>query len=316
MQSMTETAERRQTKVTKSSLSSIRRRENWLGWLFAAPAILGFIIFVLGPMIASLWLSLTDYKVASTPNFVGLDNYQNLFNGTDAFFYKSLGVTLYYVILSVPLQIIVAFFLAILLNQNVKGLAFFRTAFYLPTIVPLIASSMVWLWLFDPDMGLLNVIMRALHLPESQWIYSETTVVPTLVLMSLWTVGGTMVIFLAGLKDIPDHYYEAIEIDGGNALHKLIYITIPLTSPTIFFNTIMGFIGGFQVFVQPYVMTQGGPNNGSLFYIFYLFREAFTFSNMGYACAIAWVLFIVIMIFTFLLFRTSQKWVYYEGEGR
>jgi len=315
MQSMTETAQRRQT-ISKSSLSSIRRRENWLGWLFAAPAILGFVIFVFGPMIASLWLSMTDYKVASTPHFIGLENYRNLFNGTDAFFYKSLGVTLYYVILSVPLQIIVAFFLAILLNQKVKGLTFFRTAFYLPTIVPLIASSMVWLWLFDPDMGLLNVIMRALHLPESQWIYSETTVVPTLVLMSLWTVGGTMVIFLAGLKDIPDHYYEAIEIDGGNALHKLLYITIPLTSPTIFFNTIMGFIGGFQVFVQPYVMTQGGPNNGSLFYIFYLFREAFTFSNMGYACAIAWVLFIVIMLFTFLLFRTSQKWVYYEGEGR
>jgi multiple sugar transport system permease protein len=213
------------------------------------------------------------------------------------------------------LQIIVAFFLAILLNQKVKGLAFFRTVFYLPTIVPLIASSMIWMWLFDPDLGLLNVVLRALHLPESQWIYSEGSVVPTLVLMSLWTVGGTMIIFLAGLQDIPRHYYEAIEIDGGNALHKLMYITIPLTSPTIFFNTIMGFIGGFQVFVQPYVMTQGGPNNSSLFYTFYLFREAFTFSNMGYACAIAWVLFIVVLVFTAFLFKTARKWVYYEGGG-
>lgn len=297
------------------SLSSIRKQESWLGWLFAAPAILGFVIFVLGPMSASLWFSLTDYKVASQANFIGLDNYVHLFDGTDQFFYKSLGVTFYYVFLSVPLQIIVAFFLAILLNQKVKGLAFFRTVFYLPTIVPLIASSMIWMWLFDPDLGLLNVVLRALHLPESQWIYSEGSVVPTLVLMSLWTVGGTMIIFLAGLQDIPRHYYEAIEIDGGNALHKLMYITIPLTSPTIFFNTIMGFIGGFQVFVQPYVMTQGGPNNSSLFYTFYLFREAFTFSNMGYACAIAWVLFIVVLVFTAFLFKTARKWVYYEGGG-
>ncbi|MBW7454014.1 carbohydrate ABC transporter permease [Paenibacillus sepulcri] len=297
------------------SLSALRRKENRLGWLYASPAILGFAIFVLGPMAASLWLSLTDYQVASSPHFVGFDNYASLFNGTDTFFYKSIGVTFYYVMLSVPLQIITAFFLAVLLNQKVKGLAAFRVIFYLPTIVPLVASSMVWLWLLDPDLGFLNTILRSFHLPESQWIYSETTVIPTLVMMSLWTVGGTMIIFLAALQDIPKHYYEAIEIDGGSSFHRLVYITIPLATPSIFFNAIMGLVGGFQVFVQPYTMTGGGPNDSSLFYIFYLFREAFTFSNMGYACAIAWVLFIIIMLFTVLLFKSSKKWVYYENGG-
>ena len=227
-----------------------------------------------------------------------------------------MGVTTYYALLSVPAGIVFAFLLALLLNQKIKGLAFFRTVFYLPSIVPVVASSMIWMWILNPDLGLINNVLRFLHLPTSQWIFSETAVIPSLVLMSLWATGGTMVIFLAGLQDIPMQLYEAIDVDGGNKIHKLIYITVPLMTPTIFFNLVMGFIGGFQVFSQAFVMTQGGPNNASLFYVFYLYREAFTFSKMGSACAIAWVLFIIITIFTVVIFKTSNSWVYYEGEGR
>ncbi|MNW28819.1 L-arabinose transport system permease protein AraP [compost metagenome] len=293
---------------------SINRRELY-GWLFAFPAILGLLIFTLGPMLYSLYMSFTDYTGSNSPTFIGLDNYERMFSGEDTYFYKSLGVTFYYVILSVPTGIIYSFFLAILLNQNIKGKAFFRTIFYLPSIVPIIAISFIWLWLLNPDLGLANELLRSLGLPGSQWIFGERTVVPSLALMNLWTTGGTMIIFLAGLQDIPRSLYEAIEMDGGTKLNKLWHITIPLMTPTIFFNLIMGIINGFQVFSQAYVMTNGGPNNASLFYVFYLYREAFQFSRMGSASAIAWVLFIIIMIFTYIVFKTSNNWVYYEGDG-
>lgn len=293
---------------------SINRRELY-GWLFAFPAILGLLIFTLGPMLYSLYMSFTDYTGSNSPTFIGLDNYERMFSGEDTYFYKSLGVTFYYVILSVPTGIIYSFFLAILLNQNIKGKAFFRTIFYLPSIVPIIAISFIWLWLLNPDLGLANELLRSLGLPGSQWIFGEKTVVPSLALMNLWTTGGTMIIFLAGLQDIPRSLYEAIEMDGGTKLNKLWHITIPLMTPTIFFNLIMGIINGFQVFSQAYVMTNGGPNNASLFYVFYLYREAFQFSRMGSASAIAWVLFVIIMIFTYIVFKTSNNWVYYEGDG-
>lgn len=290
-------------------------RKDLYGWLFAMPAILGLLIFTLGPMIYSLYMSFTDYTGSNSPTFTGLDNYRRMFSGEDQYFYKSLAVTFYFVILSVPTGIIYSFLLAILLNQNVKGKAVFRTIFYLPSIVPIIAISFIWLWLLNPDLGLANELLRSLGLPGSQWIFGEKTVVPSLALMNLWTTGGTMIIFLAGLQDIPRSLYEAIEMDGGTRLDKLRHITIPLMTPTIFFNLIMGIINGFQVFSQAYVMTNGGPNNASLFYVFYLYREAFQFSRMGSASAIAWVLFAIIMILTYVVFRTSNKWVYYEGDG-
>jgi multiple sugar transport system permease protein len=284
------------------------------GWLFASPAILGFLIFILGPMIASLFLSMTDYTIVAKPNFIGFQNYVELFISSTSLFFQALKVTAYYVALSVPMQIIFSYSIALLLHQKVKCLSFFRTAFYLPTIVPLVASSMVWMWLLNPDLGFLNEILRALNLPTSQWIYAQETVIPTLALMSVWSSGGAMLIFLAALQDIPNVYYEAIYIDGGNSIDKLRYVTIPMTTPTIFFNLVMGLINGFQVFVQPYIMTEGGPKNSSLMYVFYLYREAFALQNMGNACAIAWILFIIIMAFTALIFKTSQNWVYYEGE--
>nr|WP_313999613.1 sugar ABC transporter permease [uncultured Paenibacillus sp.] len=285
------------------------------GVLFALPAILGLLIFTLGPMIYSLYMSFTDYSGSNTPAFVGLDNYTRMFSGEDQYFYKSLGVTVYFVILSVPTGIIYSFLLALLLNRDVKGKAFFRTIFYLPSIVPIIAISFIWLWLLNPDLGLANEVLRSVGLPGSQWIFGENSVVPSLAIMNLWTTGGTMIIFLAGLQDIPRSLYEAIEMDGGSRLDKLWHITVPMMTPTIFFNLIMGIINGFQIFSQAYVMTNGGPNNASLFYVFYLYREAFQFSRMGSASAIAWVLFVIIMALTYLVFKTSRKWVYYEGDG-
>ncbi len=285
------------------------------GILFAMPVLLGFLIFVIGPMVASAYFSLTDYSIASTPKFVGFGNYKRLFSNEDPFFYKSLGVTTYYVFFSVPAQIIFALIMALLLNKEIKGRPIFRTIFYLPTIVPGVASAAIWIWLMDPDLGLLNQILSMLGLPGSKWIFSETTVIPALVLMSLWTTGGTMIIFLAGLQGIPRQLYEAIEVDGGNGWHKFWYITMPMITPTLFFNLIMGLIGGFQVFTQAYIMTSGGPNNASLFYVYYLYREAFSNFRMGSACAIAWVLFIIIAVLTFIVFKTSNKWVYYEGGG-
>ena len=294
-----------------------RKKESFFGILFALPVMLGFIIFVLAPLIVSLVLSVTDYNVlGATIGFVGLDNYKHFFDGTDIYFYKSLGVTAYYVLLSVPLQIIFAFFIAMLLNANIKGRSIFRTIFYLPTIVPAVASSIVWMMLFDPDTGILNTVLKAVGMPGSRWIYGESTVIPSLALMSLWTVGGTVVIFLAGLQNVPKELYEAVEVDGGNWFRKLLAVTLPMVSPTIFFNLIMSFIGSFQVFSQAYIMTTGGPNNSSLFYVYYMYREAFQYGNLGIASALGWILFLIILVLTLLVFRTSAVWVFYEGEGK
>lgn len=289
-------------------------KKNTTGYLFAAPAILGFVIFTAGPMAASLFMSFTDYSVTGGAHFIGLNNFKNMFSGSDPYFYKSLLVTTYYVLMSVPLQIVYAFLLAVLLNQKVKGLSVWRTIFYLPSVVPAVALSMIWLWILDPDLGLANELLRMLGLPGSQWIFAEETVIPTLSVMSMWTTGGTTLIFLASLKNVSKQLYEAVEIDGGNLFHKFRHITIPFMTPIIFYNLIMAIIGSFQVFSQAYIMTEGGPNNGSLFYVYYLYREAFQFSRLGSSCAIAWVLFVIIMIATMLIFKTSRSWVYYETK--
>lgn len=291
----------------------LMRKEEAYGYLMAAPAILGFFIFTLGPLLASLWLSFTDYSATNVYKFVGLANYKRLFSGADPFFYKSLGVTLYYVALSVPITIVSSFLMALLLKQKFTGRGLVRVIVTMPSIVPAVAVATIFLWLLNPDIGLFNEILRALHLPTSQFIYSETTVVPTLAMMNIWTMGSTMLIFLAGLENIPEQYYEAADVDGGGPIYKLFHITIPMMSPTIFFNLIMGLINGFQTFTQAYIMTEGGPNNASLFYSVYLYREAFTNQRMAVACALAWVLFVIVLLLTLVVFRTSG-WVYYEGD--
>jgi multiple sugar transport system permease protein len=280
--------------------------------LLALPAIIGFVAFTLAPMIASLVISLTDWTIGGKPSFVGLANYKRMFTADDSF-YKSLWATLYYTLGAVPLLLIVAFAVALLLNQPVRGQAAFRVIYYLPAIVPIVANSMLWIWLFNPDFGLLNTITEKAGLPRSQWIFDESTAIPSLILMSVWGFGNVAVIFLAGLQGVPRQLYEAISVDGGGTWRRFRHITLPMMTPTIFYSLVTGVIGALQVFVQAAVMTEGGPNDSTLFYIYYLYRTAFTNNEMGYASALAWILFLVIMAVTVVLFRNSSRWVYYEA---
>lgn len=286
------------------------------GWLMAAPTILGLVVFTIGPMIASLVISLTNWSIGQVPSFVGAGNYAQLF-GNDPLFYQSLWVTLYYTLGSVPLVLILGFAVAMLLNSNIRAKGVFRTIYYLPTLVPSVANAVLWMWLFNPDFGLFNEGLKAVSLSPSKWIDGEHSVIPSLILMSAWGFGNVMVIFLAGLQGVPSHLYEAISVDGGNQWHAFTRITLPMMTPTIFYNLVTAMIGSFQTFNQAYIMTSGGPNNGSLFYVYYLYDKAFTESLMGYASALAWVLFVIIGLVTLLLFRWARGWVYYEtGGGR
>jgi len=266
-------------------------------------------------MVASLWFSLTDWNIGGERKFIGLGNYHEMFT-EDKRFYSSLKATAYFSLGGVPLALFVAFIIAILLNQPVRGRSAFRTIFYLPTLMPAVANAVLWLWMFNPDFGLFNEILRIAHLPTSQWIYSSNTAVPSLLLMSAWGFGNAAVIFLAGLQGIPTHLYEAVAVDGGGPWNKFLTITVPMMTPTIFFNLVMGVIGSLQVFETAYIMTSGGPGDSTLFYVFYLFRTAFEESRMGYASALAWVLFIIVVLVTGLIFRTARSWIYYEGGTR
>lgn len=291
-----------------------RRRNREIVWGIgcAAPAVLGFGVWQVGPMLASLVLSLTDWHAGTSFNWVGLGNYRTIF-APDPLFLKSLVVTLLFGIVSVPARIVFAYALALLLNQRLHGSAFFRTMFYLPSIMPLVASSVVWLWLFNPDFGLFNSILHYLHLPKLQWVYSSNTALLSLILMSLWDIGPMMVVFLAGLQGVPEHLYDAVEVDGGSGWNKFLVVTLPMTTPTILLNLVLSIIAAFQTFVQAYVITDGGPNNQTLFYGYYLYRTAFNQGEMGYACALGWVLFLIIAAISLIVFRSSSRWVYYEG---
>lgn len=293
--------------------SRMGRAEARWGVLFAMPAILGFVIFTIGPMVASFIFSLTDWTVGATPNFIGLGNYQAM--ADDPLFWKSLGVTTYYTLAAVPIALVVGFVVAMLVNAGWRRQSMWRTIYYLPTLVPAVASAVLWIWIFNPDSGLFNSILRALGLPTSNWIYSESTAIPSLIIMSTWGFGNAMVIFLAGLQGVPRHLYEAVALDGGGAWAKFRHVTLPFMTPVIFYNLVTGVIGTFQVFNQAYIMTSGGPNNSTLFYIYYLYTQAFTDSQMGYASALAWVLFLIVLIITALLFRNARSWVYYEAGG-
>lgn len=281
------------------------------GILLALPVIIGFFLWTVGPTIASFILSLTRWPTAGSPEFIGLGNYIQMF-GRDYLFKKSLGVTTYYAFGSIPLVIIAAFIVAMLLNQKVRGQSIFRTMYYLPSVVPTVASALLWLWLFNPNFGLLNYILSMFGLPQLMWIYDEVQVVPSFIIMSIWAMGGTMLIFLAGLQGIPNSLFEAIEIDGGNWWAKFRNITVPMMTPVIFFNLVMGIIGSFQIFNQAYIMTDGGPNNASLFFVYYLYLNAFRYGKMGYACALAWILFLAILALTLIVFKSSSYWVFYE----
>lgn len=290
----------------------IRReiKENIEGYLFISPALLGVIIFSLGPMVASLIFSFMQYDIVTPPHFIGISNFKNLLK--DQLFFKALFNTMYYVGGVVPLRLLVALLAAILLNQKIKGVTFFRTAYYLPSISAGVAISIVWTYILDPQYGLINSVLKYIGISGPPWLQSTSWAMPGLILMGTWSIGQPMVIFLAGLQGIPVHLYEAVAIDGGNWWHKFRYVTIPMLTPVIFFNMVMQVIGTFQVFTSVYVMTNGGPMNSTLVYVFYLYQQAFQWLKMGYGSALAWILFLVIFTLTLLQFRISSLWVYHE----
>lgn len=290
------------------------RRAVGKGLFFICPFLVGFSVFTIYPVVMSFYYSLTEFDGVSAPVFVGAAKYGELL--TDELFWLSLWNTFYYTVLAVPLGIVVALGLALLLNMKLRGISLYRAMFFVPSIVPVVASSVLWIWFLNPQYGILNAVLRLIGLPGPGWMSSPEWVKPALILMSLWSVGGTMVLYLAGLQDVPEHLYEAAEIDGAGAWHKTRHITLPMLSPVILFTTIMGLIGGFQYFTQAYVMTggTGGVSDSALFYCLYLFQKAFNFQDMGGASAMAWLLFVVILVVTLLTFRLSRGWVYYEGK--
>lgn len=301
-----------QARSSKGSMSKIAKVNLRNGLLFVSPWLAGFAAFSLLPFLLSLYYSFTTYDVVSSPVWVGLDNFVQLFK--DPLFWKSITNTMYYTLFSVPLGIVFGVALALLLNMKVKGMALYRTIFYLPSIVPVVASSVLWLWLFDPQFGLINGLLDAIGIAGPGWLVDPAWSKPALIVMGLWGVGGAMIIYLAGLQDIPQEMYESAQIDGAVWWHKIVYITLPMLSPVIFFNLIMGLIGSFQYFTQAYIITSGGPNDSTLFYSLYLYKNAFSYFHMGYASAMAWILFLLIMAVTLLVFKSSARWVFYGGE--
>lgn len=290
----------------------LTREARW-GIFFVTPWVIGFVIFTLGPVVASLGLSFMDYELISAPTWRGLGNYVELLS-RDRLFGLSLYNTVYYTLFSVPLGLLAAFLLALLLNVKLPGMNIYRTVFYLPAVTSGVAVSLLWIWLFNPQFGLINHLLRSIGLPGPGWLVDESWSKPAFILMSIWGVGGTAVIFLAGLQGVPRSLYEAAEIDGANTLQRFRHVTIPMMTPVIFFNMIVGIIGSFQVFTSAYVMTQGGPRESTLFYVLYLFRQGFKLLRMGYAASMAWILFIIIIILTLIQLRLSTRWVYYESE--
>ncbi|MBK8136229.1 MAG: sugar ABC transporter permease [Chloroflexi bacterium] len=294
---------------------SLAFRRNVTGWLFISPFVLGFIFWFLIPAAIALYLSVHRWNLISEPQFIGLDNYAQLFK--DPLLPQAMKATVLYTVISVPIGLLLSFGLAMLLNNQLPGIGIFRTIFYLPTIIPAVASAALWAWMFNTEFGLINVIIRAFGGPKIPWLQSPGWALPAIIIISLWSVGGSMIIFLAGLQGIPDIYYEAADIDGAGRWTKLRHITLPLMSPVFFFNLVIGFISSFQVFIAGYLITDGGPVNATLFLVLYIYRTAFRSLNMGYAAVMSWLLFFILMGLSFLVFRYIGNRVYYEtpGEG-
>lgn len=279
-------------------------------YVFVSPWIIGLLLFMIGPIVASLVLSFTQYDVVTPAKFAGLANYKEMLS--DRLVSVALFNTLFYTFFYVPSNIIIALAMALLLNQKIKGMPLYRTIFYLPTIVPMVANCVLWIWLLQPRWGLINYVLGLVGVRGPAWLASVQWAKPALVMMSLWGSGGAMIIFLAALQDVPESLYEAATIDGAGTWRKFRHITLPLITPTTFFLLVMGMIGAFQIFETAYIMTGGGPVDATLMYILYLFRQGFLYLHMGYACAMAWLLFLIIVAFTVVQFRVAPRWVHYE----
>lgn len=306
--------------VSKVKLKTSR---NLWGFVFVLPWIIGFLCFSLYPIVISMYYSLSEFNLFQTPKFVGFENYTLLFS--EPKFWKSLYNTLYMTVLGTPMTLIMGLMMAMLLNQKVKGIPVYRTIFYMPTIVPIVASSLLWIWMLNPQQGLINNILKAIGLPTPNWLGDPAMTKPALLLMGLWGTGSVMIIFLASLQDVPRSLYEAAKIDGAGAVRKFFSVTLPCISPVIFFQLIMSVIINFQYFTQAFLMVSGGaasslntasggPENSLLFYALYLYQNAFAFFKMGKASAMAWILFVIVALVTLLIFKTQKRWVTYGDE--
>ncbi len=284
-----------------------------VGFALVTPAILGFLLFCAMPIVYSAYLSFTDWNVFKAPNFVGVQNYIKIF-ARDYLFKESMKATFSFAIGSTVCSTIYAFLIALLLSLRVRGIRIYRTIFYLPSIVPSVAMCMLWSWLYNKDFGLFNSILGMAGISKQPFLSGQNTVIPSLIFMAMWSCGNTMIIYLAGIQGVPDSLREAVKIDGGSYWHELIHVIIPMVSPVIFFNVLMNLISSFQAFNQAYMMTGGGPNNKSLFYSYYLYSVAFKENKMGYACALGWVMFLIMIIFTAVFFKTFTRHIFFEGS--
>jgi multiple sugar transport system permease protein len=284
-----------------------------VGLAFVSPWLVGFLLFTLLPVVLSFYYSLCDYSLLEGPLYRGADNYRELMR--DAVFWKAMGNTIYYAGISLPLGMIVALGVALLLNSKIRGLSIYRTIVFLPSLVPAVASAMLWSWLFNSKLGLINFLLLKLGVSDPPgWLTDVRWAMPALILMSVWGVGNTVVIYLAGLQDVPRELYEAADLDGASTLRKIWHVTLPCISPVIFFNLIMGIIGSLQVFGVPYIMTGGGPARSTYFFTMYLYDNAFVYLKMGYASAMAWVQLLIVLALTGLAFWSSKRWVHHQGK--
>lgn len=300
----------------RNSAVPARRPRRWgrdalHGYVFMSPAILGLLIFTLGPIIVSLLLSFTDYNIITDPEWVGLENYATMFG--ERLFWQALRVSAIYSVVSVPLGLGLSLGLAVLLNHAMRGILVFRSIYYMPTVISGVGVAMLWRWLFNAEFGVINVLLGRVGIEGPAWLLDANWALPALIITSLWGIGGTTLIFLAGLQAIPQELYEAAEIDGAGIWSQFRSITLPLISNVTFFNLVLGIIGALQVFTDAFVITRGGPNHATLFLSVYLYQHAFQYLNMGYASAIAWFMFLVVMLLTVLVFKSSPLWVYYES---
>lgn len=292
----------------------MRNREGSWFYFFISPWLIGFTLLTLGPILFSIYMSFTDWDLFQSPHFNGLENYKNLLTD-DPIFWKSVYNTFFYALISIPLGMAISLWIAYYLNKKLKGITFFRVLFYLPSVVPVVAGSLLFIHLLAPTQGLINQGLSLIGITGPAWLLDPHWVKPALILMSLWGVGGGVVLLLAGMKGVPPEMYEAAAIDGANNRQSFYNITFPMLTPVIFFNLVTGIIGALQTFAQVFIVTAGGPDNSSQMVVPYLFENAFQFYKMGYASAIAWVLFILIMLLTLVVFRSSALWVHYE-EGK
>jgi multiple sugar transport system permease protein len=317
---MTEAIRRADSSGRRRPWLTLARHEAILGYAYISPWIIGYLVFTLGPVLASFYLSLTTYAIIQTPRFTGVANYARI--TTDPTFWKSLENTYYYACISVPVGIVGSLLCALLLNRQIRGRALFRTIFFLPSVTPVVASMMLWIWLLNPQVGLINYLLGLIGIDGPGWLSSATWSKPALIIINLWggIGGGTMLIFLAGLQGIPIELHEAAEIDGAGPWSRFWRVTLPLLTPTIFFSLVMSIIAALQVFATAYVASSGahsvgGPSQSTLFYVLNLYKYSFMFWEMGYGSALAWVFFFMVLILTYLQLRMARSWVYYETQA-